>query len=192
MLNQSGDLEQHSLDGVKIFGTVVDNQDPLKLQRIRVKIPFLLEGEVDSLPWLAPMHRPGVGTDSSGQCIVEVPPLGARVVVEFQKGDLNYGLVVGQIASADVPVSSELLKNYPNRRGYQDAAGNLFLYDSTDGAKVVQFVHSSGTLFLISDDGSVDVVSSGSANRIKLLNGSSSITLLKNNIKLSSPRIDLN
>lgn len=189
MLSQAGDFSQHSHTGYYL-ATVVFNQDPLFLQRIKVSIPYLLGDNPADLPWISPMHPPGVGIHTSGSMRVEVPPVGSQVVVQFQEGNLMYGLSVGSIPSSVTEMPPSLKTNYPNRRGYKDAAGNIFYYDST--SKVVSFTHSSGTTVQIGGDGSVLIQGVSGSTNITLKNGSSSIIIEDSKISISSPRIDLN
>ena len=78
-------------------------------------------------------------------------------MVEFQNGDLHYGIVNSCLHTSLSSVSGELATNYPNRRGWLDPANNLFFIDITDGQVVAHFRHKSGTLFTISDNGRVTV-----------------------------------
>jgi len=70
-------------------GTVVDNDDPLRLGRVRALVPGALRDAPSgwALP-SAPYAGPGVG-------LFAVPPQGANVWVEFEEGDLDRPLWVG-------------------------------------------------------------------------------------------------
>ena len=67
----------------KYRGTVLDNNDPQNLGRLRARVPELLN-EVDS-GWALPC-LPYAG-DGEGQ--FTVPPAGAGVWIEFESGDLS-------------------------------------------------------------------------------------------------------
>lgn len=134
---------------------VVENNDPDKRQRIKVRIPGLLDGTVEFLPWVLPKHdtRFGTGTGSNGPYGHQyVPPVGALVVVRFQEGELAYGLTDGMIPSVGIDV---LQTNYPNRYGLRDPGGNHFYVDTQSGD--VEFRHKSGTTVHIQGDGAVSV-----------------------------------
>lgn len=153
MLANLNDLEQTDYTGQTFIGTVVANNDPEKLERVKVTIPNLYEGTVANLPWVAPKvaklfgNRTGVG-------VFSVPDIGTTVYVEFQNGDPHYPFYLGSpvLSRADLP---EADANYPNRYGFKDKAGNLFYVDTTPGSNVVQFTHASGTSIRIENNGNI-------------------------------------
>lgn len=138
------------------LATVKDNNDPEQRQRVKVSIPRLLEGNVADLPWVSPILDAPFGmTSDSG--VMNVPALGALVVVQFQNGDLNYGVIAGSIHSQQHTPNAALLLNYPKRRGWRDIAGNLFWIDTTAGSVEVHYQHPSGTTIHINNAGEVEV-----------------------------------
>jgi Type VI secretion system/phage-baseplate injector OB domain len=72
----------------KFRGEVLNVLDPLGLGRIQVGVPGLLEG---SLAWAMPC-LPGAGPNVG---IFVIPPVGAKVWVEFERGDLDYPIWSG-------------------------------------------------------------------------------------------------
>lgn len=80
-------------------GIVVDTTDPLKLKRLKLKVPQILsEAETD---WAWPIESPGVET--------VLPNVGQGIWVQFEGGDPSYpiwigqfGNIVGTIASSKV------------------------------------------------------------------------------------------
>jgi len=64
-----------------VVGVVTDRQDPLKLGRIRVRVPGLFD---DGTPWAKPLTVGG-GTRNTG--LFFVPEIGAEVAVWFNQGD---------------------------------------------------------------------------------------------------------
>ena len=65
-------------------GVVVDNRDPLRVGRVRVRIPGLVE---PFSSWALPMANPGGGSDSVG--FYFPPKIGAEVGVMFKLGDID-------------------------------------------------------------------------------------------------------
>ena len=72
----------------KFRGEVQNNLDPLGLGRIQVSVPGLLD---TSLAWAMPC-LPGAGPNVG---IFVIPPVGAKVWVEFERGDLDYPIWSG-------------------------------------------------------------------------------------------------
>lgn len=85
----------------KYRGTVVDNEDPSNLARLRAKVPEVL-GEVDS-GWALP-SVPYAGPDAGAHL---VPPPGAGVWVEFEAGDVSRPVWTGCWWSEDQLPSNE-------------------------------------------------------------------------------------
>ena len=155
--NSVNDMEAPAYDGYYV-GTVVANNDPKKLQRVKVSVPSLLEGAEALLPWVAPLLSSPFGFTSSAG-VVAVPVIGARVVVEFQEGQLYYGLLKGSVPTAAFTLPTELATNYPGRRGWKDPAGNVFFIDNTAGANTISVQHASGAVVSIANNGDVLVSS---------------------------------
>ena len=141
-----------------LLGTVVDNNDPEHKQRIKVMVPNLMEGSVSDLPWVEPIIQSDFGISDTAVTIC-VPMLGARVAIELQGGDLHYGLLHGSLQTKSAAVPSELVTNYPNRRGWKDPGGNLFYIDSTGGSERIYLRHVSVTEVIIEPNGQVRVKS---------------------------------
>lgn len=157
MLNNLQQIERHDYEGNWFVGTVVANNDPEKLERVKVTIPGLFEDAEDLLPWVAPVrfgsvpNKPGAHGSFGG-----VPTVGSVVWVILQDGNPQYPLYSGSPIMKGGPVA-EALVNYPNRRGFKDPAGNLYYSDNTPGSNIVTFRHASGTTITVNNDGSVNI-----------------------------------
>lgn len=73
----------------KYRGEVANNIDPLQMGRVQVKVPGLLGDK--QLNWAMPCMP--YGGKSVG--FFAVPPTGAKVWVEFERGDPNYPIYTG-------------------------------------------------------------------------------------------------
>src|SRR5690242_7993094 len=82
-VNDDFDVPDHRLLGLHI-GHVVDRADPLKLGRVRVRIPGLIQ---DASAWAFPLGTLGGGSDRRG--FFAVPEDGAEVGVLFHEGDVD-------------------------------------------------------------------------------------------------------
>lgn len=147
MLTQPSDLSRKKDDhrGMVYVGTVVANDDPLRLKRIRISIPELLEGSGEELPWAIP------STTAYGTFVV--PEVGSPTYVTFQNGNLHYPMYSGEVSSSQHPIPYPFNLNYPNKYGFGDSQGNHFYVDRQ--SNVVEFHHTSGTTFRINADGSI-------------------------------------
>lgn len=63
------------------LGVVVDDADPKKLGRVKVRVA----GIIDETDWALPAANPGGGSAQRG--LLQVPPKGADVCVWFHRGD---------------------------------------------------------------------------------------------------------
>jgi hypothetical protein len=91
LLDSSNDLSRGFYNG-----TVVDNDDPEGLSRVKVEIPTLTKGiPVDKLPWYSiksPIH-------ASPNSKASIPTMGSEVVVEFSTDDIYNGQLAYVIVS---------------------------------------------------------------------------------------------
>ena len=116
-----------------ILAKVVDNNDPLKRQRVKLKPlskEILSTEDLDLIPWCTLLHGVLAPGQNSTSCVIAVPEVGTILAVEFQHGNLLYGVVQGIVPTDDFPVPALLSTNYPHRRGTQDKAGTVMYIDS--------------------------------------------------------------
>lgn len=98
----------------KYEGTVVDNNDPDHLARVRVSIKGVTDGiPNDKLPWVIPDFTAAAGsTANSGQ--FRVPKKGSSIGVKFQNGNPHYPSYSG-LNITKKTMLPEALHNYPDR-----------------------------------------------------------------------------
>ncbi len=86
----------------KYRGTVINNIDPELRGRLLINVPDVLN--VVPSTWAEPC-TPLAGPTGPGMGVYMVPPIGAAVWVEFERGDPNYPIWVGCRwgASSDIP-----------------------------------------------------------------------------------------
>lgn len=149
-------IEPNNIGSQPVMGLVIDNNDPTQQQRIRVRIPSVLEGPTASMPWIGPNAASPFGINGPFGT-VRVPAVGSLVTVWFQNGDLNFGLYLG----SPVPKSfadgmpGEFKNNYPFRYGGVDPKGTLYYTDYSTGEIFLR--HWKGTTVKIDPEGSVEV-----------------------------------
>jgi phage baseplate assembly protein gpV len=166
MLDNVSQIEPHDYDGIVFIGTVVDNNDPQKLERVRVTIPNLFQGDTSTLPWCAPKYGRLLASNG-GAGSFGVPSIGSTVFVILQQGDPKFPLYVGMpVNSSGRP--AEASANYPNRYGFHDEVGNIWYIDKTNGSHIMQFTHASGSFSMtVANNGACTV----NANNGLTING---------------------
>lgn len=194
LLNINQNLKFESpLVGRLHIGTVMDNNDPKGLQRLRVSLPRLTEGlPTEHLPWYSVKQPIGVGGGRTSS--FSVPEVGTTVTVSFYSEDIYAGIVDGiliteqnnQVNAAMMNVRPDLppdfrtytpnmpkantesegivSKSYPESYGHVDSTGNWSRVDKKQNS--IEMVHSSGSSFNIDRDGNVSIHITGSLTLI--------------------------
>lgn len=159
------DDQNSDLEGVYFIGKVVFNDDPLKMERIKVSIPDIFEGDHVNFPWCGPSKAGWFPNTSSFGVFGLIPPVGTEVKVLFQRGNPLYPLYFAYPHQKEER-PAEFITNYLKRYGFKDPQGNLFFIDTTPGANPqVKFAHVTGVTIIITDTGNLNVtVSSGDVN----------------------------
>lgn len=151
--------EKTNYAGKTFIGRVVDNNDPLRVERVKAEVIGLYEGDPEVLPWIAPKVAKGFG-NKAGSGVFSVPDLDSFVYIELQDGNPHYPFYVGSPVQVRVDLP-EADVNYPNRYGFKDRRGNTLIIDTTPGQNILTFIHASGTQVRINNDGSVDLTVAG-------------------------------
>src|SRR5262245_58307561 len=114
-----------------VYGVVTQNKDPENLNRVKVKIPALHDGEQSH--WaqlLTPMEGKEFGWYT-------LPDVDDQVALMFMHGDINQPVLMGGVWSKPdkPPEPNEDGKN--NFRGYRSRSGHRLILDDTKKTKVV-------------------------------------------------------
>jgi uncharacterized protein involved in type VI secretion and phage assembly len=125
------------------FAVVTQNKDPLKLERIKVRLPWLDRGDEDQTEW-AQLATP-MGGNKFGW--YTLPDIDDVVIVGFISGDIKRPVVLGGIWSkTDAPPEvNEGGKN--DFRGYTSRTGHRMILDDSSNVKVV-FADKSTNLMI--------------------------------------------
>lgn len=115
------------------YGVVTQNKDPDNLNRIKVRLPWLDQGDTDQSHWaqlLSPMEGNKFGWYT-------LPDIEDVVVVVFVAGDVSQPVIIGGVWSKPdfSPEPNEDGKN--NFRGYRSRSGHRMIFDDTAKTKVV-------------------------------------------------------
>lgn len=143
----------------KYAGTVVDDQHPNGLGWITVEIPSLYpDGETLVARPCFPAGR------------FWVPPVGARVWVEFEAGDPSSPLWVGTwYAQGEVPPEADL--SPPTSNVLHTPGGHLIELSDTDGDERITIKNQNEATVVLDQDGSITVEAQGGSAKIFLDSG---------------------
>lgn len=129
----------------KYSGTVADNEDPQQQGRVRVIVPAIFGATLQV--WARPCFP---------YAHFFVPPLDAKVWVEFEAGDPQYPIWSGAWYPASAtPEESRVTP--PDNRVIQTASGHTIELDDTDGKPRITIRHKDNSFLAIDDKGSVIV-----------------------------------
>lgn len=130
------------------FGNVVDNNDPGKLGRCKVRVRGVFDGLPDSdLPWAVP--------DFNLEGNFSVPEIGHLVDIYFRDDDMNFPHYTTKVIDRN-NISTLKDEDYPN---------TFILYETENGdylkinKKTNEFMirAASGTVFTINQSGNLDI-----------------------------------
>lgn len=160
MFNSINDTpNSDDLKGKKYLGLVVFNDDPLMIERIKVTIPSMFDGQPEELPWVGRNMGgtiPGHKSDGFGD--FNLPPrVGSEVTVIFQEGNPLYPMYEAfPIQTDERPEEGKT--NYLYRYGRKDPRGNVFFVDTKDDAPIQAYVKLvCGVEIMVSDTGKVSI-----------------------------------
>lgn len=139
----------NEIQGLKIYrGIVIDNNDPLHLDRIKCIIPNLYDDSIGDVPWIIPVKHCIFGqSDNIGE--FGVPPVGSIVCVQLQENDPNFPVYTGFLMSD---------KGSQNQVGVFtviDQSGSKLTIDTVN--KNAKYEHCTGASFEITKDGGFNV-----------------------------------
>ena len=153
------------------IGTVVDNNDPKKLGRLKINVPTVYGNiKTDDLPWASPSFPYGY----HDRGIFFVPEVGALVTVMFLNNSPYTAVWMGAIHREDDNiVPQEIKENYPNRKEIKTKVGYILFDDETN---YIQIKHKNGSEIVFSDNGDI------------VIHAAKDLVLLSDNYILENPK----
>lgn len=141
----------------KYRGFVVDNDDPDRLARVKLRVPALL-GDAET-GWALPCLPCG-GLGNQG--LFSVPPVGAQVWVEFEGGNMDFPIWTGTFwqQPGDPP---EEVQDQPTSQVWRTGKGHVLLLEDKDDAEAVKLLHSAGAVLDLDKDGNVELADNNGA-----------------------------
>lgn len=111
---------------------IVDNNDPEKLGRVKIRIPGFIEGSDEDLPWSYP--TPEIFQGGSKRSLkMSVPKKGTHINVSFPDGNLYNPRYSGSDIDKKNAALDKFKEDYPHTRGWVDESGNYELYNDKTG-----------------------------------------------------------
>lgn len=139
-----------------LIGVVVDNNDPLKLRRVKCKVQGLIETDNDeALPWFRPKTT-GAGSRADYGNFDEIPEINTTVEIAIPDGDVNNGVYS---AMPDTSVDASQIRlfggDYPNTYGTCDSSGTFTRTNKKKG--FTEKLHKSGFYTKTDKDGNLHI-----------------------------------
>ncbi len=134
----------------KYRGIVIDNSDPQKRARLKLRIPSVLADQ-DS-DWALPCLPYG-GLAQQGMFFV--PDIDAQVWVEFEEGDIHRPIWVGTFWQQQSDVPEDAAKEEPTTRLFRTTSGHILQFDDEEGAEQFRLFHPADAEMLIDKNGSI-------------------------------------
>jgi len=152
-------MRDQALGEKMVEAVVVDNNDPLKMRRLKVRASRVHPSDTvpDShLPWALCGVDAGQGPNSNSGSFA-VPRIGSIIQVYFQDGDPDHPIYDGGLTDIN-GVPAVFKTNYPNRVGVLVHNGTQFYVDGETNDLVVQH---QGTTIHILPDGRLTISTAG-------------------------------
>ena len=167
----------------KFRGFVVDNEDPARLGRLKLRVPSVLGSNVVT-GWATPCVPYGGAAD---QGLLFVPDRDAGVWVEFEEGDLEFPIWTGTFWSR--PDSSELprpndaigaeaddVQDPVTRKIIKTARGHTLQFEDAEGAESVLLQDGAHGHLIAFDDAGITVLDGVNKHEIRLTGDGITIT----------------
>lgn len=145
-------------------GFVVDNNDPLKLGRIKVTIPdvYVMENnDPSTLPWIWKFNNSFLGGSKNSECF-SVPELNSLVWVMYPLDDLEFPFYTNYPYGQSCQ-TNEFTEDYPNMYGFKDSSGLLVRVNKRTKDVYVRY-NDKYSLNINGETGKMDVFAAESVN----------------------------
>lgn len=156
MFSSPENFQTRAVDDVWYIGVVIDNNDPEKIQRIKVRSHDLHRGIPDeALPWAIKCSGPGQGNSDKGVGTISVPVIGSKVLIKNQNDSQYYPMYMAIPNTEDLKIQELVETDYPHVYAKIDRSGNLFWFNTKQDHMLIE--HVSGTSFFVDGAGRVKI-----------------------------------
>ncbi|HTR14872.1 MAG TPA: phage baseplate assembly protein V [Roseiarcus sp.] len=120
-----------------VVGVVTNNQDPDGLARVKVKFPWLSDGDESGWARVATLKA------GNKRGFYFLPEVGDEVLVAFEHGDVRFPYVLGGLwnGSDAPPITNDDGKN--NAGIIQSRSGHVVKFNDEDGKETIEIVDKS-------------------------------------------------
>lgn len=185
----------------KYRGTVVDNQDPAKLGRLKLKVPSVLGSDVVT-GWATACAPYGGAT---GQGFLFIPEVGAGVWTEFEEGDLEFPIWVGTFwsqpdAETEIPKPNQgsdgaeesSVQDPPTRKIIKTLKGHTLQFEDKNGEEMVMITEAKNGHVITLDKDGVRITDGANGNSISMdKNGTIIEDSNQNRIEMTAAAINI-
>jgi len=179
----------------KYRGIVVDNQDPVKLGRLKLNVPSVLGSDVVT-GWATPCAPYGGAADVG---FLFIPDVGAGVWAEFEEGDLEFPIWSGAFwsqpnSTTEIPKPNQDsdgseksdVQDPPTSKIIKTAKGHTLQFEDADGAEMILLREGAKGHFLTMDANGITVTDANN-NSIQFTSEGITITdAINNAIEMTS------
>ena len=175
----------------KYRGFVVDNADPEKRGRLKLRVPSVLGDEIVS-GWALPCAPYGGSPDIGA---FYVPEVEAGVWVEFEMGLVEYPVWVGTFWSKpggdpeppkpnDAPDGAEQsdVQDPPTRKIFKTAKGHTIQFEDADDEELVLIVEKTNANVIALNKDGITITDGANSNKIEMKSSGITITDLTGNV----------
>jgi uncharacterized protein involved in type VI secretion and phage assembly len=175
----------------KIYGVVVavvtNNKDPDGKYRVKVRFPWLPNGDQsgqnsEESDW----YRVVTTMAGNGRGMFMLPEVGDEVLVAFEHGDISRGYIVGSLWNANDSPTMDNKGGKNNVRGWKSRSGHIleFCDDKDNGEKIT--IKSNGGAYILIDDKNKKIdIYDQSGNNFFQIDGKNDTINMKSNDKVN-------
>lgn len=152
LINITDWLKKQDPLSVPLKGKVVENNDPKRLGRVKVRIEGVLESiDITLLPWIYPKNPIGFGGSQDASSLV-APDVGAELTIEFPHREIYFGFYTGYWQS-ELNNQGLFAEDYPNTYGFRDTQNTY--YKVNRAKRFAEFRHTSRSFVRFEREGQV-------------------------------------
>lgn len=184
----------------KYRAIVVDNQDPVKLGRLKLNVPSVLGSDVVT-GWATPCAPYGGAAD---QGFLYIPEVGAGVWAEFEEGDLEFPIWVGCYWSqpngdTEIPKPNKdsdgseesSVQDPPTSKIIKTLKGHTLQFEDADGAEMILITEGAQGHFLTMDKNGITITDASSNTIVFSSSGIKIEDTNQNKIEMTSDGIKI-